>query len=359
MIIYLSGNNVTDMHINYLTSYFYILNGMRSYDFEVFVEKKRGEKMNKISLFLDSGAYTAFTKRVEINIQDYIDFIKEHAEDITVYANLDVIGDAEATLRNQKIMEQAGLKPLPCFHRGEDWKYLDYYISNYDYIALGGVAQRKGKNYLIAWMNRCWDIICDTPDGMPRCKVHGFGVTALDIMMKYPWYSVDSTSWVLTSRSGSIYVPRFRGGRYVYDQNTWKIPVSAQNPAKAKPGGHFETLSPSDKRIVLNYIESKGFSIGKSEIKSVDRYYKLQKNERWYKVNEREEDFISIEEIMGEEKDEYGRRLVEVVIEPGLCNDYRQRDAINIMYFLDLEKNFRPWPWSYKRKGIEGFGLRG
>ena len=32
----------------------------------------------KIELFLDSGAFSAWTQKVEINIQDYIEFIKEH-----------------------------------------------------------------------------------------------------------------------------------------------------------------------------------------------------------------------------------------------------------------------------------------
>ncbi len=351
MIVYLSGNNVTNLHKKYLASYWYIDNGMRTKDFYIFA--KRGKMGEKISLFLDSGAFSAFTKGVEINIYDYIDFIKRHKDDITVYANLDVIGDAEATLKNQWIMEDAGLVPLPCFHRGEDWKYLRYYVDNYDYIALGGVAQEKNKNRLYAWLNDCWDIICNTKDRLPKVKVHGFAITSLDIMMKYPWYSVDSTSWVLTGRGGAIYVPRFRNGKYVYDENTWKISVSSQNPAKSKKDQHFETLSKSDQHRILDYIASKGFKMGKSIIKTVDRWYKLQSNEKWCRNEDDEDNIIDIG--FSSEAKEFGSRDVEIIIEPGLCNDYRQRDAINIMYFLDLEKQFKSWPWPYKRDGVKGF----
>ena len=79
-------------------------------------------KMNKVDLFLDSGAFSAMTQGVKIDIYEYIDFIKEHEDVLEVYANLDVIGSAEGTWKNQMIMEEAGLKPLPVFHYGEDEK---------------------------------------------------------------------------------------------------------------------------------------------------------------------------------------------------------------------------------------------
>ena len=52
--------------------------------------------MNRIKWFLDSGAFSAFTQGAEIDIQEYIEFIKEHKDYLEAYANLDVIGDAEA-----------------------------------------------------------------------------------------------------------------------------------------------------------------------------------------------------------------------------------------------------------------------
>ena len=82
-------------------------------------------------LFVDSGAYSAHKRGVSIDIQEYIAYLQDNKDYIDVYANLDVIGDPEATLENQKIMEEAGLSPLPCFHMGEDWKYLHLYVEHY------------------------------------------------------------------------------------------------------------------------------------------------------------------------------------------------------------------------------------
>lgn len=317
----------------------------------------------EISIFLDSGAFSAFTKGISINIQDYIKFIKDNREGITLYANLDVIGDAEGTWRNQQIMEEAGLIPLPCFHLGEEWLYLERYVKEYDYIALGGVAQAKNKDSLMSWLDKCWEIICDK-DGWPKTRVHGFAVTSLGIMFRYPWFSVDSTSWVLTGRFGSIYVPRYRDGEYIYDESSWKIAVSNQAPSQEGEGRHFSTLSRIEQKIILDYIHSKGHTMGKSSFRIVEKDYKPdpEKGERWYNKEDAEilRGFIDLSgvfvdpERLTQGKDPLGRPKIEIVEEPGISNDYKRRDAMNIMYFLDLEKNMPAYPWQWRKKGVRG-----
>lgn len=311
--------------------------------------KRRKKKSNEVNLFLDSGAFSAWTQGIQIDIQEYIDFIKEHKDIIEVYANLDVIGiggkqpnqqTAEMTLKNQKIMEDAGLHPIPAFHFGEPFEFLENYVKNYDYIALG-VAGNSGVK-LIPWLDICFgDYICDK-DGMPKVKVHGFAVTSLPVMLRYPWYSVDSTSWVTTGRMGSIYVPRFQNGRWIYDKNSWKIAVSSRSPSSKEAGKHINTLSPKQKEIVLKYIHEKGYKLGESRFKHVSQSHELAKNERWAEKKP---------------KNKSARRLLEIIEEPGLSNKYQLRDEINIIYFQDLEKTMLEWPWPFKQKGMKGFRL--
>ncbi len=288
----------------------------------------KGIKMNKVNLFLDSGAFSAFTKGITIDIQEYIAFIKENQEVIQVYANLDVIGDPQGTLQNQQTMEQAGLNPLPCFHYGEDIEYLKYYLQKYPYIALGGMVPISTKD-LIPWLDSLFaDYICDT-NGLPKTKIHGFGLTSLTLMLRYPWFSVDSTSWVMTGRMGSVLVPK--RGNYLVDP--WKVAVSDRSPSKAEAGKHFKTFSPMEQEIITGYLASKGYKIGKSEFRLENKNYKPVDGERWHGP------------VRGD-----GSREVELVIEPGLCNDYMQRDEINIQYFLDLERALPQWPWPFKLK---------
>lgn len=292
-----------------------------------------------INLFLDSGAFSAFTQGLEIDIQEYIQFIKDHEEFLEVYANLDVIGDPIGTLKNQEIMEEAGLSPLPCFHYGEPIRYLKQYLKKYDYIALGGMAADKSGAALSSQKRAAWldyifqEHICDKK-GFPTVKVHGFGMTSLPLMLRYPWYSVDSTSWVVTGRMGSVYVPQKKGGVYIYDENSWKVCVSSKSPSKKDKGKHIDSFSPTAKRFMLDYFEDKGFVLGKSSFKKEPLDYELKENEKWSQSKK-------------ECKEKNLReREVEVIEQNGVCNDYKLRDELNVIYFLDLEKSMPQWPWA-------------
>ena len=315
----------------------------------------------KISLFLDSGAFSAWSKGAEIKIQDYISFIKENEKYIDYYAVLDSIGDPELTLKNQRIMEKAGLTPLPCFHYGEDLKYLKTYLAKYEYICLGGMVPISTSN-LETWLDDLFpNYICDSK-GIPKVKIHGFGMTSLDLMLKYPWYSVDSTSWVMTGRFGSVMVPRFRNGKYVYNEQPWKVTVSFRSPDIKEQDKHILTYTEMERKVIMEYFKKKGYVLGKSEYRSVDSGYKLKEGERWFGKEEADSQrsIYGTDNREGYVKDGWSKdRLVETIIEPGICNDYKLRDELNIAYYLDLQESLPKWPWSFKKESLQKkFGLR-
>jgi len=302
---------------------------------------------NKIDLFLDSGAFSAWTQKTSIDIEEYIAFIKKYEKDLTIYANLDVIGlggkqpnklTADKTLENQRIMEDAGLSPVPCFHYGEPFSYLEYYVENYPYIALGSAGNIGTK--LMKWMDKCFgEFICDK-EGCPKTKVHGFAVTAISLMVRYPWYSVDSTSWVDTGRLGSIYIPRRSNGKWVYDDNSWKIDVSNKSPSMKDKDEHITTLPEEKRQLCLQYIEEKGYKLGKSRFRMVRQDRLLKDNERWAEKKPKDKDAL---------------RKLEVIQEAGVSNTYQLRDEMNILYFLGLEKSMPKWPWkftAYKQSNV-------
>jgi hypothetical protein len=314
---------------NRLLSYYEVANNEfgNSWIFVFLTEWGRFMPQHKVNLFLDSGAFSAFTKGVVIDIQEYIAFIKENLEVIEVYANLDVIGDPKATLDNQQIMEAAGLKPLPCFHYGEPAEYLEYYLDVYDYVALGGMVPISTSD-LMDWLDRIFaEHICGA-DGLPKNKIHGFGLTSLKLMLRYPWYSVDSTSWVMVGRMGSVLVPK--RGDYLVDP--WRVVVSDRSPSKTEVDKHFKTYPEMDQKVILEYLTSKGYKIGHSEFRFEHKSYDPQEGERWHGPARAD-----------------GSREIELVIDPGLSNDYMLRDELNIIYFLDLEKAMPQWPWPFNQ----------
>lgn len=314
-------------------------------------------KKNKISLILDSGAFSAWTKQININIDEYINFCLEHLSYIDFIVNLDVIPgspgkkDLPAEERersavigwqNYEYMLERGIpkeKLIHIFHQGEKFSWLEKIANAMPYIGLSPANDRTTSEKM-QWLDECMKYVCDE-NGMPIVKWHGFAVTSLKLMRRYPWYSVDSTSWVMTSRMGSIYVPKYKNGKFIYEEDCWKICLSSRSPSKEDPGKHFNTLPVDVQSKILEYLSEKGYKIGESEFKTVGvKKYELEKNERWF----------------GKELSD-GTREVEIIIKDGLCNNYKLRDEINIIYYLDLEKTFPKWPWALKPQGIQKFAL--
>ena len=202
-------------------------------------------------LFLDSGAYSAFTKGVSIDIDAYARFVHEHKDALSLYANLDNITDPQKTMENQKYLESLGLHPLATFHVGEPLEILQYYCEHYDYVALGGmVPYTRQKPVLEAWLITVWKIIkeirpADNKRGTDL-KVHGFGLTTFDLVEKYPFHSVDSTSWVMTGRYGNIFTP-------------WGN-ICISNEGNVGDKKHFRNLPKFKKDKVTAQIQKFGFT---------------------------------------------------------------------------------------------------
>ena len=142
--------------------------------------RDRGDKV-----FLDSGAFSAFTLGIEINLDRYCDYVKANqdilAEEdgIPIVSVLDGIGDAHLTYENQIAMQERGVTPLPCFHAGEDERYLEWYVENYDYITLGGMVGTSAQQLMI-WLDRIWSkyLLDDAgkplpPRGIGEIRVRG------------------------------------------------------------------------------------------------------------------------------------------------------------------------------------------
>lgn len=216
-----------------------------------FVDQMRADNAH---VFLDSGAFSAYTLGVDIDLPTYCEYIKRNkdiwrVEDGVVMASvLDGIGDPLKTFQNQKHMEYLGAKPLPCFHAGEDERYLEYYVQNYEYITLGGMVGSSTKQ-LCVWLDRMWDKYLTDGSGKPRLKVHGFGITAIPIMERYPWHSVDSSSWIQSAAFGSIITPKHG-----------PMSVSEKSPSRHDAGQHINTLTPIEQDYVLRMLEDEGFT---------------------------------------------------------------------------------------------------
>lgn len=228
---------------HYLESYHYIYR-------ESAVRKIRQDEKR---VFLDSGAFSAFTKGVQVDLPGYCEYIKKNADIIEVVDGvlcasvLDGIGDPLLTYQNQMAMEELGVKPLPCFHYGEDERYLEFYITNYNYVTIGGMVPISTPQ-LIHWLDRIWERHLTDGSGRPRVKVHGFGLTTMSLMKRYPWFSVDSSTWVQNAANGMIFLP-----------GVGTLNISSKSPSRKFENQHLTTFSEMQRQAIIDYIRELGF----------------------------------------------------------------------------------------------------
>ena len=206
---------------NILMSYYYMKDKMPK--FNDYLENKSPDK----KLFIDSGAFTAWTKNKVIDVNEYIDWLNTHSKHIDLFGQIDTIpGDivkgstpeqvqeaAEKTWENYLYMRSRVKNPdglLYTFHVGEPYSFLRRALDWRDadgraipYIAFGGMV-KKPMPVKRAFLDSCFNIIKESSN--PNVKVHAFGMTSMDILEQYPITSADSTSWIMTGANGNIQV---------------------------------------------------------------------------------------------------------------------------------------------------------
>jgi hypothetical protein len=196
-----------------------------------------------MDLFLDSGAYSAYTQKETIDLQQYAEFIHTHGDMFSAVANLDDIGDTgPKSWANLKELEILGCDVLPVFHYNDDVKYLNMMLDNYPSIALGGLVGSSRK-VLQEWLDRIWLRLIDK-EGTPRLRVHGFGLTDYRLMARYPWHSLDSASW---ARAGMY-------GGCVFHENgrLYHISFSDESPVE---GWHYKRLTDKQREKIDKWLE--------------------------------------------------------------------------------------------------------
>lgn len=187
-------------------------------------KKVEPNKMNK--LFIDSGAYTAWSKDKKLDVNSYIKYLNDNIDYIEIAACIDNIPGELTRTATLKEREESPLitwenylymrgkiadkdKLLPVFHMGEDFKHLENMLNyiteegkHLNYIGLGGTVGSP-THVKDKWYNTVFKAIRNSKN--PKVKIHAFGMTSLKLLEKYPFFSADSTGWIMCSANGGIY----------------------------------------------------------------------------------------------------------------------------------------------------------
>lgn len=189
--------------------------------------KKWNQYPKRGKLFIDSGAHTAHTQMREVDVDDYLDYVNNLDDYVTIFAQVDKIPGIyrkpktikdwveapEISWNNYLYMRERAKSPdkiIPVFHQGENLKWLSNMLeARFDgkpipYIGIsprGDVPVSSKENFIAD----CFKVIESSSN--PNVKVHAFGMTTLEVLERYHFYSADSTTWLLTAAMGNIITP--------------------------------------------------------------------------------------------------------------------------------------------------------
>lgn len=266
----------------------------------------------------------------------YVAFVKE--KKLKLYANVDAIHHPELSLRNQQWLEDRGLHPVPIVHYGTDLEWLTYYIKEgYEIIGLGGLPPNLGT--MVMWLDQCFNLICNNPQRLPYVKLHGFGFTVYEHLFRYPWWSVDSVTYMKAAAYGSFLMPwSGRNGSWDLKRPPFRVSISYESlqkyqadqrpPKRIRP---FTGLSPAEQARVLEWLEEIEVPLGSGVRQLSDG--------RWTVRPETAErgNIESIREVAGISTEPYWRRRA------------------NLLLFDKVTQIIPPWPWPFGMRRT--FGL--
>ena len=183
-----------------------------------YVQKKhlntsRYEEMS-IKFFVDSGAFTFMSslehqdytiEQWEKYIESYLRWIEKHKNIVFAFASLDLeylVGGEQVQIWNEKYFEpfmlRTGIPVCFVYHDNATKLTWEQYCQRYPYVGIswGGIdTQGNDLNY-----------------GMDRLRiaekygslVHGMAMTHTSLLTKLPFYTVDSTTWLVGLQYGEI-----------------------------------------------------------------------------------------------------------------------------------------------------------
>lgn len=186
---------------------------------EWFKHKQEGWKGK---LLIDNGAFTLHRKGGTLDIDSYIDWLNSNIDLIDYAIALDDIpgrwGEIKTleqiqnspinTWNNYLYMIERVTQPqklLPVFHMGESFTYLENMVNSdkllSNYICISGNKELTNKQRE-EWYLKCFNIIRHSK--RPNLKVHCLGSATLQNAEKYPFTSMDATSWIMAGANGNI-----------------------------------------------------------------------------------------------------------------------------------------------------------
>lgn len=158
------------------------------------------------SFLLDSGAFTFMNQqkgKIDWHqyIENYANFINTYKVNHFFELDIDsIVGIYEVEKLRNKLELLTGKQCIPVWHKSRGLEYWKKMTKEYNYVAIGGIVTKEIKKQEYNMFTGLLQLA-----KKEQCKVHALGFTNVDLLKKYPFYSVDSTTWLSGNRFGRLY----------------------------------------------------------------------------------------------------------------------------------------------------------
>jgi hypothetical protein len=162
-----------------------------------------------VRLFLDSGAFTLQQRHLSAqaikHYEEYYADLLHHCKDhLDFYAPVDCERNAAAVKRAMRSMHARGLYPAPIFHGNDALLELERLMGEgYPLILIAQpnsstLRRMTGGDPLHRYYHDCFELAAKY-----GIALHGLSQTG-EGALRYPWSSVDSSSWSMGSKLGEL-----------------------------------------------------------------------------------------------------------------------------------------------------------
>lgn len=195
MKVYFAGISGNVKRLNYLKEFGANKLMLTYADIKYYNKQMPRFKNGNFDILFDSGAFSLWRRGFKICIKDYCEYLKKYC--IEKYIVLDKIGSHAETMTNQRIMEDLGMNPIPVYHLNSPIENLYEICEKYSYICLGGTVGSH-RTVRIKFFTEVFE-------HFPDKKFHALGLGDASIIQSFPFYSVDSTTWLIAEKIGKIF----------------------------------------------------------------------------------------------------------------------------------------------------------
>lgn len=172
---------------------------------------------------LDNGAFSHWTAgKGDIDFYAYAEWVNKYAKHpafdwCLIPDKIDGSEDQNADLVSKWVRSGFIAKGVPVWHMHESLEYLEYLITNFEWVAFGSSGDWSTPNTKAWWerMAEVMSVACDE-QGRPRAKYHGLRMLNTKVFSRLPLSSADSTNAAVNSgakpryEKASPYIPKER-----------------------------------------------------------------------------------------------------------------------------------------------------